>query len=142
MVLSRVYIVFLNLAETLNDVTRPDEGGGAIDSLMAGVGDAVLDTDDIDYETEHDSRKRQIAMQVIKTDTVLRNFSSSGSCPHDRAEGVRAGPGERDGPAAGRDELQGDHHERGRGDSGQPAGVRGALAADWELQDATDFDYV
>ena len=59
-VLSRVYIVFLNLAETLNDVTRPDEGGGAIDSLMAGVGDAVLDTDDIDYETEHDSRKRQI----------------------------------------------------------------------------------
>ena len=24
----------------------------------------VLDTDDIDYETEHDSRKRQIAMQV------------------------------------------------------------------------------
>ena len=73
MVLSRVYIVFLNLAETLNDVTRPDEGGGAIDSLMAGVGDAVLDTDDIDYETEHDSRKRQIAMQVIMTDTVLRN---------------------------------------------------------------------
>ena len=142
MVLSRVYIVFLNLAETLNDVTRPDEGGGAIDSLMAGVGDAVLDTDDIDYETEHDSRKRQIAMQVIMIDTALRNFFFAGSCPHDRAEGVRAGPGERDGPAAGRDELQGDHHERGRGDSGQPAGVRGALAADWELQDATDFDYV
>ena len=52
------------MSETLNDVTRPDEQGGVIDSLMAGVGDVVLDTDDIDYETEHDSRKRQIAMQV------------------------------------------------------------------------------
>ena len=52
------------MSETLNDVTRPDEQGGVIDSLMAGGGDVVLDTDDIDYETEHDSRKRQIAMQV------------------------------------------------------------------------------
>ena len=62
-VLSRVYMVLLNIAETLNDVTRTDEQGGVIDSLMAGQGDVVLDTDDIDYETEHDSRKRQIAMQ-------------------------------------------------------------------------------
>merc|ERR1712112_177830 len=60
-VLSRIYIIFLNVAETLNDVTRPDDNGGIIDSLMAGQGDVVLDTDDIDYETEQDSRKRQIA---------------------------------------------------------------------------------
>merc|ERR1711936_162376 len=73
-VLSRVYIVFLNVAETLNDVTRPDEQGGIIDSLMAGVGDVVLDTDDIDYETEHDSRKRQIAMQDPVHTIVLKEY--------------------------------------------------------------------
>jgi hypothetical protein len=73
-VLSRVYIVFLNIVETLNDVTRPDEAGGVIDSLMAGVGDVVLDTDDIDYETEHDSRKRQIAMQDPVHTIVLREY--------------------------------------------------------------------
>ncbi len=55
-VLSRIYTIFLNIAETLNDITRPDENGGVVDSLMAGVTDSVLDTDDIDYETEHDSR--------------------------------------------------------------------------------------
>ncbi len=58
-VLYRVYNIFLNIAETLNDITRPDEnGGGGVDSLMAGVTDSILDTDDIDYETEHDSRYR------------------------------------------------------------------------------------
>merc|ERR1711915_611325 len=76
-VLSRVYIVFLNVAETLNDVTRPDEQGGIIDSLMAGVGDVVLDTDDIDYETEHDSRKRQIAMQDPVHTIVLKEYVQS-----------------------------------------------------------------
>jgi hypothetical protein len=56
-VLSRIYAIFLNIAETLNDITRPDEtNSGLVDSLMAGVTDSVLDTDDIDYETEHDSR--------------------------------------------------------------------------------------
>merc|ERR1712037_537819 len=62
-VLQRVYIVFLNIVETLNDVTKTDDVGATVDSLMAGVGDVVLDTDDIDYETEHDSRKRQIATE-------------------------------------------------------------------------------
>jgi len=73
-VLSRVYIVFLNLVETLNDVTKTDDAGAAVDSLMAGVGDVVLDTDDIDYETEHDSRKRQIAMQDPVHTIVLRDY--------------------------------------------------------------------
>jgi len=62
-VLSRIYNIFLNIAETLNDITRPDENGGAVDSLMAGVSDSVLDTDDIDYETEHDSRL-VLALQI------------------------------------------------------------------------------
>ena len=73
-VLSRVYMVLLNIAETLNDVTRTDEQGGVIDSLMAGQGDVVLDTDDIDYETEHDSRKRQIAMQDPVHTIVLKDY--------------------------------------------------------------------
>ena len=73
-VLQRVYMVLLNVAETLNDVTRPDEQGGVIDSLMAGVGDVVLDTDDIDYETEHDSRKRHIAMQDPVHSIVLKDY--------------------------------------------------------------------
>jgi len=73
-VLSRIYIIFLNVAETLNDVTRPDDNGGIIDSLMAGQGDVVLDTDDIDYETEHDSRKRQIAMQDPVHTIVLKDY--------------------------------------------------------------------
>ena len=76
-VLSRVYMVLLNIAETLNDVTRPDEQGGVIDSLMAGVGDAVLDTDDIDYETEHDSRKRHVAMQDPVHTIVLKDYVQS-----------------------------------------------------------------
>ena len=76
-VLQRVYMVLLNVAETLNDVTRPDEQGGVIDSLMAGVGDVVLDTDDIDYETEHDSRKRQIAMQDPVHTIVLKDYVQS-----------------------------------------------------------------
>ena len=72
-VLQRIYAIFLNIVETLNDVTKPDEQtGGTIDCLMAGVGDAVLDTDDIDYETEHDSRKRHVAMQDPVHTTVLR----------------------------------------------------------------------
>ena len=73
-VLSRVYLVLLNIAETLHDVTRPDEQGGIIDSLIAGVGDVVLDTDDIDYETEHDSRKRHIAMQDPVHTIVLKDY--------------------------------------------------------------------
>jgi len=76
-ILTRVYLVLLNIAETLNDVTRPDEQGGVIDSLMAGVGDVVLDTDDIDYETEHDSRKRQIAMQDPVHTIVLKDYVQS-----------------------------------------------------------------
>merc|ERR1719244_1082718 len=77
-VLSRIYIIFLNIAETLNDVTRPDtENGGIIDSLMAGQGDVVLDTDDIDYETEHDSRKRQIAMQDPVHTIMLKEYVQS-----------------------------------------------------------------
>ena len=114
-VLQRVYIVFLNIVETLNDVTKTDDVGATVDSLMAGVGDVVLDTDDIDYETEHDSRKRQIAMQVQLSHILvviwLTDFPS-GSCAHDCAEGVRAGSGDQDGPAAWRDQLQGDHNER------------------------------
>ena len=73
-VLSRVYLVLLNITEALHDVTRPDEQGGVIDSLMAGVGDVVLDTDDIDYETEHDSRKRHIAMQDPVHSIVLKDY--------------------------------------------------------------------
>merc|ERR1711963_397471 len=73
-VLQRVYIVFLNLVETLNDVTKTDDAGAIVDSLMAGVGDVVLDTDDIDYETEHDSRKRQIAMQDPVHTIVLKEY--------------------------------------------------------------------
>jgi len=76
-VLSRVYMVFLNIAEALNDVTRPDESGNIVDSLMAGQGDAVLDTDDIDYETEHDSRKRHIAMQDPVHTVVLKDYVQS-----------------------------------------------------------------
>jgi hypothetical protein len=64
----------LNIAETLNDVTRPDETGAMIDSLIAGQGDAVLDTDDIDYETEHDSRKRQVAMLDPVHTVVLKDY--------------------------------------------------------------------
>ncbi|XP_023328884.1 importin-11 [Eurytemora carolleeae] len=76
-VLSRVYMVFLNIAETLNDVTRPDDSGAIVDSLMAGQGDAVLDTDDIDYETEHDSRKRHVAMQDPVHTVVLKDYVQS-----------------------------------------------------------------
>jgi len=76
-VLSRVYMIFLNIAESLNDVTRPDEAGALIDSLMAGQGDAVLDTDDIDYETEHDSRKRQVAMLDPVHTVVLKDYVQS-----------------------------------------------------------------
>lgn len=76
-VLSRVYIVLLNIAEALNDVTRPDESGGLVDSLVAGQTDAVLDTDDIDYETEHDSRKRQVAMQDPVHTVVLKDYVQS-----------------------------------------------------------------
>ena len=74
-VLSRIYNIFLNIAETLNDITRPDENGGAVDSLMAGVSDSVLDTDDIDYETEHDSRL-VLALQIrtcLLVQIYLRN---------------------------------------------------------------------
>ena len=76
-VLGRVYLVLLNIAETLNDVTRTNEEGGIIDSLMAGVGDVVLDTDDIDYETEHDSRKRGIAMLDPVHTIVLKDYVQS-----------------------------------------------------------------
>jgi len=73
-VLSRVYMVFLNVVEALNDVTHQDDNGQIVDNLIAGQGDAVLDTDDIDYETEHDSRKRQVAMQDPVHTVVLKDY--------------------------------------------------------------------
>jgi hypothetical protein len=90
-VLYRVYNIFLNIAETLNDITRPDEnGGGGVDSLMAGVTDSILDTDDIDYETEHDSR--------YTTDEVRYNLNvcvslyMGGSLTHCRGSGCWSDP--------------------------------------------------
>ena len=38
----RVYNVLLNVAEALNDVTRPDETGGMVDSLMAGKNNCIF----------------------------------------------------------------------------------------------------
>ena len=43
-------------------------------SLNTLQGDAVLDTDDIDYETEHDSRKRHVAMQDPVHTVVLKDY--------------------------------------------------------------------
>ena len=40
----RVYNVLLNVAEALNDVTRPDETGGMVDSLMAGKNNCIFTT--------------------------------------------------------------------------------------------------
>ena len=99
----------------------------------------MLDTDDIDYETEHDSRKRQIAMQDPVHTIVLRDYVQAQVQSRLRIYCFRFVSrtdlsicrlaGDEDGAAAGGDGLQGDHHERGRGDEGRAAGVCGPVGA-------------
>eukprot|EP00095_Tigriopus_kingsejongensis_P011540 snap_masked-scaffold33_size549341-processed-gene-2.6 protein:Tk11540 transcript:snap_masked-scaffold33_size549341-processed-gene-2.6-mRNA-1 annotation:"Importin-11" len=63
-VLERLYGIFLNVSETLNDITRQDDATGVIlDTLIKTPEDLAAEGDDLDYETEHDQRKREAAAQ-------------------------------------------------------------------------------
>ncbi|XP_031781070.1 uncharacterized protein LOC100116824 isoform X2 [Nasonia vitripennis] len=53
--------MILNIVETLNDITKIDDTGCSIDSLMIDDQHSLLRLDDIEYETEHSQRKRRLA---------------------------------------------------------------------------------
>ncbi|XP_040583365.1 importin-11 [Lepeophtheirus salmonis] len=60
-VLDRIYMIFLNVTSALNDVTKPDNNGGFVDTLVMSNPCQTDDGDNAEYETEHEARKRRLA---------------------------------------------------------------------------------
>ncbi|XP_015591574.1 importin-11 isoform X2 [Cephus cinctus] len=54
--------IISNIVETLNDITKIDDMGCPIDSLMIGEQSSPSQYEDVDYETEHAQRKRRLAI--------------------------------------------------------------------------------
>lgn len=74
-VLDRIFAIILNVTETLGDITRQDEQiGGHIDALIKSPADLAAEGDDLDYETEHDQRKRDVAAQDPVHTIILRDY--------------------------------------------------------------------
>ncbi|CAH1407271.1 unnamed protein product [Nezara viridula] len=62
--------IVLAVTEVLNDITRTDEGGSRIDALLY-----LPDNDDASsYETEHEHRKKQLALEDPVHKIVLENY--------------------------------------------------------------------
>jgi len=78
-VLQRIYGLLLNVTETLNDIMRQDEDNSAmIDSLLINHNnDLTLSSEDLDYETEHEHRKRELNKGDSVYTVDLREFFQS-----------------------------------------------------------------
>lgn len=53
--------IVVNIVETLNDITKVDDIGYAFDSLMISDQTTSLHDDDVDYETEHEKRRKRLS---------------------------------------------------------------------------------
>ncbi|QQP56718.1 Zgc:91897 [Caligus rogercresseyi] len=77
-VLDRIYMIFLNVTSTLNDITKPDNNGGFMDTLlMANPCQTDEALENADYETEHEARKRRLASSDSIHSVDLREYFQS-----------------------------------------------------------------
>jgi len=73
----RIYGVLLNVTETLNDIMRQDDDNSAIiyDSLLTTYNNELSTScEDLDYETEHEHRKRELNKNDIVYTVDLREY--------------------------------------------------------------------
>lgn len=84
-VLERFNGVMVNIVEALNDITKTDENGVTVDSLViSGSQSPSAFQDEVDYETEHDLRKRQLILSDPIHNIVLREYLQSQVCVYDQ----------------------------------------------------------
>jgi hypothetical protein len=71
----RIYGIFQNIAETLNDIMKYDDNTQTYtDSLIISDQSPCDDGEDSEYDTEHDSRKRIVASKDIVHCFSLRDY--------------------------------------------------------------------
>ncbi|XP_066994048.1 importin-11 [Anabrus simplex] len=73
-VLDKFCGILLNVTEALNDVMKTDDMGLLVDSLMLSEHGSPNQDDDVDYETEHDHRRKQLASQDPVHTIVLKDY--------------------------------------------------------------------
>lgn len=69
----------LNLVETLNDLTKQDDNGLLVDSLVLTDGQCPSDFYDSDgyYETDHEQRKKRLILSDPVHTIVLKDYLQS-----------------------------------------------------------------
>lgn len=78
-VLERFCGILLNVTEVLNDIIKTDDLGAQVDSLLLGDNNYLGqdDDDDVDYETEHDHRRNQLAAADPVYTIALKDYFQS-----------------------------------------------------------------
>lgn len=78
-VFERFGLVMLNILEALNDITRTEDNGLLMDSLVLTEGQSPSDFDDGDcyYTTDHNQRKKQLILSDPVHTVVLKNYLQS-----------------------------------------------------------------
>lgn len=82
-ILQRFGLIMLNILESLNDISKIEEDGTIIDSLVLVEGQSPSDFGDDEggyYETDHDQRKVQLIMSDPIHTVVLRDYLQSQVC--------------------------------------------------------------
>lgn len=66
----------INILETLNDITKSDDEGIAVDSLVLvqGQSPSQFDEEGAYYETDHDCRKKQLILNDPVHNIVLKDY--------------------------------------------------------------------
>lgn len=80
MVLQRFGPIMLNILESLNDISKTEEDGAIVDSLVLVEGQSPRDfrnDDDGYYETDHDQRKMQLILTDPVHTVVLKDYVQS-----------------------------------------------------------------
>ncbi|KAG5887314.1 hypothetical protein JTB14_006458 [Gonioctena quinquepunctata] len=79
-VLERFGLIMLNILEALNDITKTEDNGAMIDSLVLTQGQSPSHFDedgDGYYETDHDQRKKQLILSDPVHTIVLKDYLQS-----------------------------------------------------------------
>ncbi|KAJ8961664.1 hypothetical protein NQ318_021262 [Aromia moschata] len=79
-VLERFRLIMLHILESLNDITKSEDNGTMIDSLVLSEGQSPSHFDedgDGYYETDHDQRKKQLVLSDPVHTVVLKDYLQS-----------------------------------------------------------------
>ncbi|XP_066152603.1 importin-11 [Euwallacea fornicatus] len=78
-ILQRFKPIMVNILETLNDITKTEEDGTTIDSLVLveGQSPSQFDEEGHYYETDHDCRKKQLILNDPVHNIVLKDYLQS-----------------------------------------------------------------